>query len=90
MPAELRKTMDSPVADIANMGVRNGGGLIAGLFLQEFVGEGITWAHLDIAGPAFHESAAVRLHPEGWNRLGGADAGPPRGADGRGRPGLTG
>ncbi len=29
-----------------------GGGLVAGLFLREFVGEGITWAHLDIAGPA--------------------------------------
>jgi leucyl aminopeptidase len=28
------------------------GALIAGVFLQEFVGEGIPWAHLDIAGPA--------------------------------------
>ncbi|MGK5641732.1 leucyl aminopeptidase [Streptomyces sp. URMC 126] len=65
MPAELRKTMDSPVADIANMGVRNGGGLIASLFLKEFVGEGITWAHLDIAGPAFHESAPYGYTPKG-------------------------
>ncbi|KNB52771.1 leucyl aminopeptidase [Streptomyces caatingaensis] len=65
LPAELRKTMDSPVADIANMGVRNGGGLIAGLFLQEFVGEGITWGHLDIAGPAFHESAPFGYTPKG-------------------------
>ena len=31
---------------------RWGGALIAGVFLQEFVGEGIPWAHLDIAGPA--------------------------------------
>ncbi|MFI9200720.1 leucyl aminopeptidase [Streptomyces sp. NPDC053048] len=65
LPAELRKTMDSPVADMANMGVRNGGGLIAGLFLQEFVGDGITWAHLDIAGPAFHESAPYGYTPKG-------------------------
>ncbi|MBZ4014863.1 leucyl aminopeptidase [Streptomyces purpurogeneiscleroticus] len=65
MPAELRKGMDSPVADIANMGERMGGGLVAGLFLQEFVGEGITWAHLDIAGPAFHEGAPYGYTPKG-------------------------
>ncbi|MFI9718645.1 leucyl aminopeptidase [Streptomyces sp. NPDC052396] len=65
LPADLRKGMDSPVADIANMGERMGGGLVAGLFLQEFVGEGITWAHLDIAGPAFHESAPYGYTPKG-------------------------
>lgn len=65
MPSELRKGMDSPVADIANMGERMGGGLVAGLFLQEFVGEGITWAHLDIAGPAFHEGAPWGYTPKG-------------------------
>ncbi|MEU8571615.1 leucyl aminopeptidase [Streptomyces pathocidini] len=65
LPAELRKGMDSPVADIANMGERMGGGLVAGLFLKEFVGEGITWAHLDIAGPAFHEGAPYGYTPKG-------------------------
>lgn len=65
LPADLRKSMDSPTADIANMGVRMGGGLVAGLFLQEFVGEGITWAHLDIAGPAFHEGAPHGYTPKG-------------------------
>ncbi|MFE7318859.1 leucyl aminopeptidase [Streptomyces sp. NPDC057555] len=65
MPAHLRKGMDSPVADIANMGERMGGGLVAGLFLEEFVGEGITWAHLDIAGPAFHEGAPWGYTPKG-------------------------
>ncbi|MEU4211377.1 leucyl aminopeptidase [Streptomyces sp. NPDC026206] len=65
LPADLRKSMDSPVADLANMGERMGGGLVAGLFLQEFVGEGITWAHLDIAGPAFHESAPYGYTPKG-------------------------
>lgn len=65
LPAELRKSMDSPVADLANMGERMGGGLVAGLFLQEFLGEGITWAHLDIAGPAFHESAPYGYTPKG-------------------------
>jgi leucyl aminopeptidase len=65
LPAELRKGMDSPTADIANMGERMGGGLVAGLFLKEFVGEGITWAHLDIAGPAFHEGAPFGYTPKG-------------------------
>jgi leucyl aminopeptidase len=65
LPGELRKTFDSPTADIANMGVRPGGGLVAGLFLKEFVGEGITWAHLDIAGPAFHEGAPFGYTPKG-------------------------
>ncbi|MEU8581792.1 leucyl aminopeptidase [Streptomyces abikoensis] len=65
LPAELRKSMDSSVADMANMGERMGGGLVAGLFLKEFVGEGITWAHLDIAGPAFHEKAPYGYTPKG-------------------------
>ncbi|WP_030679599.1 leucyl aminopeptidase [Streptomyces sp. NRRL B-1347] len=65
MPEHLRKGMDSPTADIANMGERMGGGLVAGLFLKEFVGEGITWAHLDIAGPAFHEGAPFGYTPKG-------------------------
>ncbi|MFI6724638.1 leucyl aminopeptidase [Streptomyces sp. R-74717] len=65
LPADLRKGMDSPTADIANMGERMGGGLVAGLFLQEFVGEDIAWAHLDIAGPAFHEGAPYGYTPKG-------------------------
>ncbi|WP_370150945.1 leucyl aminopeptidase [Streptacidiphilus sp. EB129] len=70
LPAELRKGMDSPIADIANMGERMGGGLVAGLFLKEFVAEDITWAHIDIAGPAFHEAA-----PFGYIHKGGTGAG---------------
>ncbi|MCD0481722.1 leucyl aminopeptidase [Streptacidiphilus sp. ASG 303] len=65
LPAELRKGMDSAVADIANMGERMGGGLVAGLFLKEFVAEGIAWAHLDIAGPAFHEGQPYGYTPKG-------------------------
>lgn len=65
LPDHLRKGMDSPTADIANMGERMGGGLVAGLFLQEFIGEGITWAHLDIAGPAFNEGGPFGYTPKG-------------------------
>ncbi|MDQ1615405.1 MAG: leucyl aminopeptidase [Actinomycetota bacterium] len=69
LPAELRKSMDSEVADIANMGDRYGGMLVAGLFLQEFVGEGLRWAHLDIAGPAWNEAK-----PHGYTPKGGTGA----------------
>jgi len=65
LPDHLRKGMDSPVADIANMGERMGGGLVAGLFLKEFVPDGTTWAHLDIAGPAFNESGPFGYTPKG-------------------------
>jgi leucyl aminopeptidase len=65
LPSDLRKGMDSSTADIANMGERMGGGLVAGLFLKEFVGEGITWAHLDIAGPAFNEQGPFGYTPKG-------------------------
>ncbi|MFF5251499.1 leucyl aminopeptidase [Streptomyces leeuwenhoekii] len=65
LPEHLRKGMESATADIANMGERMGGGLVAGLFLREFVGEGITWAHLDIAGPAFNEGGPFGYTPKG-------------------------
>ncbi|MBL1096945.1 leucyl aminopeptidase [Streptomyces coffeae] len=69
LPADLRKSMDSPVADLANMGERMGGGLVAGLFLKEFIQDDITWAHLDIAGPAFNDSG-----PSGYTPKGGTGA----------------
>ena len=66
LPAQLREKLDSTVADIANVGSeRSGGGLQAGKFLEEFVADGQRWAHLDIAGPAFHEGAPTGLTPKG-------------------------
>ena len=53
LPDDMRRQIDSDVADIKNVaGARWGGALIAGVFLQEFVAGDIPWAHLDIAGPA--------------------------------------
>jgi leucyl aminopeptidase len=66
LPEELRKGLDSAVADIANVsGDRFGGMLVAGLFLKEFVPEGVRWAHVDIAGPAFHEGEPYGYTPKG-------------------------
>ena len=56
MPEDYRKELDSPVADLKNIGNRWGGTLTAALFLREFVADAIPWAHLDIAGPAWTDS----------------------------------
>ena len=53
LPEDMRSSLDSEVADLKNIsGNRWGGASVAGVFLQQFVGDGIPWAHLDIAGPA--------------------------------------
>ena len=66
LPDELRKGLDSTVADIANVSPdRSGGMLVAGLFLREFVPDGVRWAHIDIAGPAFHEGEPYGYTPKG-------------------------
>ncbi|MFZ0323055.1 MAG: leucyl aminopeptidase [Actinomycetes bacterium] len=65
LPPELRASIDSPVADLANLGDRFGGMLTAGLFLKEFVPSDTRWAHLDIAGPAFNEGEPYGYTPKG-------------------------
>ncbi|MHB1613578.1 MAG: leucyl aminopeptidase [Actinomycetes bacterium] len=65
LPDELRASLDSPIADLANIGDRNGGMLVAGIFLREFVPATIPWAHLDIAGPAFNEEKPFGYTPKG-------------------------
>jgi leucyl aminopeptidase len=65
LPAKLLDGLESAVADLANSGERMGGGLAAGLFLKQFVPDGVVWAHLDIAGPAFNEGAAHGYTPTG-------------------------
>jgi len=66
LPEELRASLDSPVADLANIGDRMGGMLVAGLFLKEFIEPDISWLHLDIAGPAYNEAT-----PHGYTPVGG-------------------
>jgi leucyl aminopeptidase len=53
---EYREHIRSDVADVKNSGIRYGGAITAGLFLQEFVEPGVPWVHLDIAGPAYYEN----------------------------------
>ena len=49
---DYQKQIDSPVADMANVGGRNGGAITAACFLARFTKD-YRWAHLDIAGTAW-------------------------------------
>ncbi len=65
LPIELRASLDSPVADLANIGDKNGGMMVAGLFLKDFVSDELPWLHLDIAGPAYNQGKAHGYTPVG-------------------------
>ncbi len=44
------KLIDSPIADMKNVGPRGAGSITAAQFIQRFIDKGVRWAHLDIAG----------------------------------------
>ena len=48
--ANYDKLIDSPIADIKNVGPREAGSITAAQFIQRFIKNGTPWAHLDIAG----------------------------------------
>ncbi|MEK6541413.1 MAG: leucyl aminopeptidase [Pseudomonadota bacterium] len=48
--ATYDKLIDSQIADMKNVGPRDGGSITAAQFLQRYVEPGVKWAHLDIAG----------------------------------------
>ena len=69
LPDDVRKGMDSEVADISQVNAnmdRAGHMLQGGVFLSEFVPADLPWAHLDIAGPAYHSG-----EPTGYFAKGG-------------------
>ena len=51
------RLIDSPIADMKNVGPREAGSITAAQFLQRFVEDGVAWAHLDIAGMAWSDKA---------------------------------
>jgi leucyl aminopeptidase len=51
------RLIDSHIADMKNVGPREGGSITAAQFLQRFVDDGVKWAHLDIAGMAWSDKA---------------------------------
>ncbi len=67
LPEELKDDLKSTVADLANVsGSRYAGMLVAGIYLREFVADGVQWAHIDVAAPAYNTGG-----PWGYTGKGG-------------------
>jgi leucyl aminopeptidase len=58
MAEPFDRLIDSPIADLKNVGPREGGSITAAHFIQRFVDEGVRWAHIDMAGKAWSDKAA--------------------------------
>ena len=66
LPEELKDDLKSTVADLANVsGSRFAGMLVAGTYLREFVSDGVQWAHIDIAAPAYNSGGPWGYTPKG-------------------------
>jgi len=52
------RLIDSPIADMKNVGPREGGSITAAQFIQRFVDNGVKWAHVDMAGKAWADKAS--------------------------------
>ena len=49
------RLLDSDIADMKNVGPREGGSVTAAQFIKRFIEDGVKWAHLDIAGMAWSD-----------------------------------
>jgi leucyl aminopeptidase len=66
LPDDLKDDLKSQVADLSNIsGQRFAGMLVAGVFLREFVADGVSWAHVDVAGPAYNTGSPWGYSPKG-------------------------
>ena len=63
------RQIDSDIADMKNIGGREGGSITAAQFLQRFIKEGMPWAHLDIAGVTWSKKNAATV-PKGGTGFG--------------------
>ena len=70
LPPAYEKQIDSPIADMKNVGGRPGGAIIAALFLQRFVRDSLPWAHLDIAATAWSKGSTSAAQPDGATGFG--------------------
>jgi leucyl aminopeptidase len=55
MAEAFDRLIDSPIADMKNVGPREGGSITAAQFIQRFVENGVRWAHIDMAGKAWSD-----------------------------------
>jgi len=55
----FNRLIDSPIADMKNVGPREGGSITAAQFIQRFIENGVKWAHIDMAGKAWSDKASA-------------------------------
>ena len=58
------KLIDSPIADMKNVGPRGAGSITAAQFLHRFIKKGTPWAHCDIAGMVWSDKPG-HMHDKG-------------------------
>jgi leucyl aminopeptidase len=63
------RLIDSPIADMKNIGPREGGSITAAQFIKRFVEEDVRWAHLDIAGTVWSDKPGT-THDKGATGFG--------------------
>ena len=68
LPDDYKAMLKAEWGDIKNVGGRAAGSITAALFLSEFVSNA-TWAHLDIAGPAFLDKGFKHMAPGGTGSM---------------------
>jgi leucyl aminopeptidase len=69
LPEDVRQSMESEIADVSQVasGMDRAGHMLQGaVFLSGFITEGLPWAHIDVAGPAYHSG-----EPYGYIARGG-------------------
>jgi leucyl aminopeptidase len=69
MAEAFDRLIDSPIADMKNVGPREGGSITAAQFIQRFVENGVKWAHVDMAGKAWSDKAGT-THEKGATGFG--------------------
>ncbi|MEO7654152.1 MAG: leucyl aminopeptidase, partial [Sphingomicrobium sp.] len=63
------RMIDSPIADMKNVGPREAGSITAAQFIKRFVDDGTDWAHIDMAGKAWSDKANA-AHDKGATGFG--------------------
>jgi leucyl aminopeptidase len=69
MAESFDRLIDSPIADMKNVGPREGGSITAAQFIHRFVEDNVRWAHIDIAGMAWSDKATA-AHDKGATGFG--------------------
>ncbi len=64
LSATYDKMIDSPIADMKNIGGKGAGSITAAQFIQRYVEDGVRWAHLDIAGMVWSDKPGIH-HDKG-------------------------